>query len=176
MQKLVSEWIEFVLYSTVMLAGNVGFLAVQDVTVAPPKEPSPAQIASSVSLLFSLGSIIAGLLLIRRNRTMAMQDPATAWEYLDSMTKPLFYLEPLAIVFSLTFALLMWSVCMFFVALLIFCFQNETKSIRISVGVASGIVVVLIIWCIVNCWDSSLGDSERDELRDILSEDEKHKD
>ena len=61
-----------------MLAGNVAFLAVQGVTVAPPKAPSPAQIASSVSLVFSLGSIIAGLLLIRRNRTMAMQDPATA--------------------------------------------------------------------------------------------------
>ena len=67
------------------------------------------------------------------------------------------------------------SVCVFFVALLLFCFQNETKSIWISVGVASGIVVVLIIWCIVNCWDSSIRDSERDELRDLLSEGESHK-
>jgi hypothetical protein len=69
--------------STVMLAGNVGFLAIQGVIVVPqPPEkgwiiPSPAQIASSMSLVFSLGSIITGLLLIRRNRTMAIQDPGT---------------------------------------------------------------------------------------------------
>ena len=64
------------------------------------------------------------------------------------------------------------SVCVFFVALLSLCFQNEKKSIRISVGVAFGIVVVLIFWCIVNCWDSSIRDSERDELKDLLSEGE----
>ena len=64
-----------------MLAANVGFLAIQGVIVIPQEgwiKPSPAQIASSMSLVFSLGSIITGLLLIRRNRTMAMQDPATA--------------------------------------------------------------------------------------------------
>jgi hypothetical protein len=65
-----------------MLAGNVAFLAIQGVIVVPTTgtwiKPSPAQIASSTSLVFSLGSIITGLLLIRRNRTMAAQDPATA--------------------------------------------------------------------------------------------------
>ena len=111
-----------------MLAGNVAFLAIQGVIVVPSKGwiiPSLAQIASTISLVFSIGSIISGLLLIRRNRTMAVQDPKAAvrrsftfcasfligfqCEYLDSMTKPFFYLEPLAIIFSLTYALLMWS-------------------------------------------------------------------
>jgi hypothetical protein len=31
-----------------------------------------------MSLVFSIGSIISGLLLIRRNRTMGAQDPMTA--------------------------------------------------------------------------------------------------
>jgi hypothetical protein len=66
------------------------------------------------------------------------------------------------------------SVCVFFVALLLFAFQNATTAIRASVGVASGIVTILITWCIVNSWDSSISDSERDELRDIISEDERH--
>jgi hypothetical protein len=59
-----------------MLASNVGFLAVQGIKAS-------AQIASSISLVFSLGSIITGLLLIRRNRTMAAQDPGTAvrWSF-----------------------------------------------------------------------------------------------
>jgi len=35
MQKLVSEWTDFVLYSTVMLAANVGFLAIPGVITVP---------------------------------------------------------------------------------------------------------------------------------------------
>ncbi|KAI0293519.1 hypothetical protein BC826DRAFT_1104964 [Russula brevipes] len=102
MEKLISEWVDFILYATVMLAANVGFLAIQPINVQ-------AEVASSISLMFSIGSIISGLLLVRRNRTMAAQNPGTAWKYLDGMKWRYFYLEPLAIVFSLTYALLMWS-------------------------------------------------------------------
>ncbi|KAH9161328.1 hypothetical protein EDB89DRAFT_2235156 [Lactarius sanguifluus] len=169
MQKLVSEWTEFVLYSTVMLAANVAFLAIPGVIIAPPYptppgpndppspntwiKPSPAQIASSISLVFSIGSIITGLLLIRRNRTMMTKDPQSAWYYLHGMKKPWFGLEPLAIVFSLTYALLMWSAWGFFVALLIFSFQNTSMRIWIPVGTAAGIITALIVWCIGNTWD-----------------------
>jgi hypothetical protein len=69
-----------------MLAANVAFLAIPGVIVAPQYpvplnewiKPSPAQITSSISLVFSIGSIITGLLLIRRNRTMMTKDPQTA--------------------------------------------------------------------------------------------------
>ena len=67
-----------------------------------------------------------------------------------------------------------FSVCVFFVAVLLFSFRNEMMRIWIPVGIASGIVVALVIWCIVNCWDSSIGDSEREELMVILPEGEKH--
>ena len=87
-------------------------------------------------------------------------------------------LEPLAIVFSLTYALLMWSYVTFqnlrplygahffnrawgfFVALLIFSFQNTSKKIWIPVGSAAGIVAILIVWCVWNTWDSEEGDEE----------------
>jgi hypothetical protein len=70
-----------------MLAANVAFLAIPGVIVIPPAgsgwiKASPAQVASSMSLVFSIGSIISGLLLIRRNRTMGAQDPSTAVRYL----------------------------------------------------------------------------------------------
>ena len=76
-----------------MLAVNVGFLAIQGVIVVPSKGwiiPSPAQIASSMSLVFSIGSIITGLLLIRRNRAMATQKPfiAVRWLVLSLFTFP----------------------------------------------------------------------------------------
>ena len=105
-QKLVSEWVELVLYvsysvpfsvflkfkksitltlqhrqSTVLLAANVAFLAIPGVIVVPSEgwiKPSPAQIASSMSLVFSIGGIIAGLLLIRRIRAIGTQDRGTA--------------------------------------------------------------------------------------------------
>src|ERR1700761_5216150 len=121
-----------------MLAANVAFLAIPGVIVAPqypiPKgawiKPSAAQITSSISLVFSVGSIITGLLLIRRNRTMMTKDPRSAvssntsdvtwsevirsqWYYLHGMEWPQVGLEPLAIAFSLTYALLMWSYVIF---------------------------------------------------------------
>jgi hydrogenase-4 membrane subunit HyfE len=67
-----------------MLAANVAFLAIQGVIVVPtPPETgwiraSPAQIASSISLVFSIGSVTTGLLLIRRNRNIAVQGAAKA--------------------------------------------------------------------------------------------------
>ncbi|KAH9958307.1 hypothetical protein BC827DRAFT_1220437 [Russula dissimulans] len=157
MQRLVSEWEEFVLYSTVMLATNVAFLAIQAVIIVPTSgwiNPSAPQIASSISLLFSIGSIITGLLLIRRNRTMAVQGAEKARDYLSGMKKPVVHLEPLAIIFSLTYALLMWSVCLFFVALLLFSFQNTKRKIQISVGAVAAAITALIFWSIWNSWDS----------------------
>ena len=123
-----------------MLAANVAFLAIPGVIIPPPypsppsanqwNKASPAQITSSISLVFSIGSIITGLLLIRRNRTMMTKEPIKAvssnplmscapclirfqWYYLDGMKWPVVGLEPLAIVFSLTYALLMWSYVIF---------------------------------------------------------------
>ena len=48
----------------------------------------------------------------------------------------------------------------FFVALLIFSFQNTSKKIWISVGSAAGIVAILIVWCVWNTWDSEEEDEE----------------
>ncbi|KAH8989164.1 hypothetical protein EDB86DRAFT_3104520 [Lactarius hatsudake] len=179
MQKLVSEWTEFVLYSTVMLAANVAFLAIPGVIVSPPYppnrntwiEPSLAQITSSISLVFSIGSIITGLLLIRRNRTMMTKDPKIACYYLRGMKKHWFGLEPLAIVFSLTYALLMWSAWGFFVALLIFSFQNTSRKIWIPVGTAAGVVTFFIVWCIGNTWDPK---EEEEDPTDWLNDSESH--
>jgi len=65
-----------------MLTANVAFIAIPGVVSSGNSNgtinASPAQIASTMSLVFSIGSIIAGLLLIRRNRTVGTQDPITA--------------------------------------------------------------------------------------------------
>jgi hypothetical protein len=57
------------------------------------------------------------------------------------------------------------SVLLFFAALLLFSFQRMTKAIRIVMGAAAGFIAVLVIWCIINSWDS--GDEDDEELVDF---------
>ena len=45
------------------------------------------------------------------------------------------------------------SVFGFFVALLIFSFQNTSRKIWISVGAAAGVVVISMIYCMQNTWE-----------------------
>lgn len=185
------------------LTENVSFLSIPGVIVAPlyPSSPSPnawihpspAQIASSISLVFSIGSIITGLLLIRRNRTMMTKDPKSAvssnpptshilsWLKLTfSGTTYMRWSGPLLVLnrwpslsvwptvcwcgrmllFVLIYSSALWivlicfnSVCSFFVALLIFSFQDTSKGIWIPVGTAAGVIVISTIWCLENTWD-----------------------
>ncbi|KAI0293040.1 hypothetical protein BC826DRAFT_1175831 [Russula brevipes] len=162
MVMLQSEWEGFILNLTVMLAANVSFLAIPGVIPSQVNawaRPSSAQVASCMSLVFSLGGIISGLLLIRSTHALAGEDTRTAWNYLNGKNMPHFHLEPLAITYSLPYGLLMWSVSAFFIALLLITFSKTREEIRIPVGVTVGLVGILVIWCIVNLWDQR-GDSE----------------
>jgi hypothetical protein len=86
---------------------------------------SSSQIAGTISVEASVGSIVVGLLLVRHNRTRQEASPSEAvseqlhvtcvWvtfaqaSYLDQNCRKIFGLEPMAIVYSLPWALLMWS-------------------------------------------------------------------
>jgi hypothetical protein len=157
MNKLLGEWEELILWvciqtrilqfrtvdilsqSTVVLTANVGFLAIPGVVISDINNSdltsasmlrifvSTSQIASSMSILASVGSTVIGLLLIRHNRSKQEEDPAGAVSglyrfglyvqlimllqsaYLYKNTHPKFGLEPLAIIFGLPWALLMWA-------------------------------------------------------------------
>ena len=156
MSKLLGEWEELILWaciqtrilqlhmidilsqSTVMLTANVGFLAIPGVVISDISNSdltnasmleifvSASQIASSISILACVGSIVIGLLLTRQNRSIQREDPAGAVSglylnlytqlillcqstYLYQCTHPKFGLEPMAIIFSLPWALLMWA-------------------------------------------------------------------
>jgi len=168
-----SEWEEFILNSTVMLAANVSFLTIPGVIpdqVNAWTKPSSAQVASCMSLVFSIGGIISGLLLIRSTHKLAGKDVGIAWNYLDSMKNPHFHLEPLATMYSLPYGLLMWSVGTFFISLLLITFSKTRVEIRVPLGVTVGLVGLLIIWCIVNLWNAGDGNSssEYDDIEDLL--------
>ncbi len=120
-----------------MLTANVGFLAIPAVVISNLDGTSltnvnqvivftsPSMIASSLSVEASIGSIVIGLLLTRHNRTKQKEDPAGAVSKQSSLTfvivtsgqstylyqnsHPVFGLQPMAIILSLPWALLMWS-------------------------------------------------------------------
>ncbi|KAH9989672.1 hypothetical protein BJV77DRAFT_1069397 [Russula vinacea] len=172
MDKLLREWTDIILWSTVMLTANVGFLAIPGVVLSNLSGTnimsasgvfiftSPSQIASSLSVLASIGSIMIGLLLVRHNRTKQKADPAGASTYLFRSSHRIFGLEPMAIIFSLPWALLMWSMVIFFIALLLFCFSISNHSTRIFVAMMSVLIATLIGWCIWTSWDSKEDDED----------------
>ncbi|KAF8257703.1 hypothetical protein EI94DRAFT_1817117 [Lactarius quietus] len=166
MEKLLHEWGELILWSTVMLTANVGFLAIPGVVISNLNSnimstsdlrifTSTSQVASCMSVEASVGSIVIGMLLVRHNRTKQKEDPAGASDYLDKNTHRIFGLEPMAIIFSLPWALLMWAMATFSIALLLFCFSISNPSTRIFVAVTSVMVAALIGWCIRSAWESS---------------------
>ncbi|KAH9003374.1 hypothetical protein EDB86DRAFT_2891767 [Lactarius hatsudake] len=169
MSKLVGEWGELILWSTVMLTANVGFLAITGVVISNINNSamtgastfdiyiSPSQIASSISILASVGSIVVGLFLVRHNRSKQKEDPAGASTYLYRSTHRRFGLEPMAIIFSLPWALLMWAMVMFFVALLLFSLYRSNTPTRVIVAVASAMLAALVVSCIRWAWESSDG-------------------
>ena len=73
-----------------VLTANVGFLAIPGVVISDINNGdltsasmlrifvSTSQIASSISILASIGSIVIGLHLTRHNRSKQMEDPAGA--------------------------------------------------------------------------------------------------
>jgi hypothetical protein len=109
---------------------------------------------------------VTGLLLARHNRTKQKEDPAGASTYLYQNSHRSFGLEPMAIILSLPWALLMWSMVIFFIALLLFCFKISNLATRISVTIMTVLMAVLIIWCIRTAWESTEGE---DVWRDSLT-------
>ncbi|SRR6266849_10225104 len=53
----------------------------------------------------------------------------------------------------------------FFIALLLFCFEISNLATRISVSIMSAFVPALVIWCIRNTWES---DDDESVWRDSL--------
>jgi hypothetical protein len=117
-----------------MLTVSVSFLAVPGVTLYSLNTngeatifKSSSQIAATLSVEASVGSIVIGLLLARHNRTKQEASPSDAVSertvapnicadatfaqhiYLEENCRKFFGLEPMAIIFSLPWALLMWS-------------------------------------------------------------------
>ncbi|KAG1862798.1 hypothetical protein DFJ58DRAFT_775187 [Suillus subalutaceus] len=133
------------LLGTVLLGANVGFLAIQ--TVDSGAGRSPTQIASYMSLVLSFGSIALGLTFITLDLT-GRDRGSEASRFLQRMNDGKHGLEKLAIIYSLPYALLMWSM-LFFIAAFSYewCKPGDAVS-RSIVGAVLLTVCGLVVWCI----------------------------
>ncbi|KAL0064131.1 hypothetical protein AAF712_008991 [Marasmius tenuissimus] len=105
-----SEWQELILFGTVLLNANVAFLAIQSVDEATYNpHRSPAQVLSFLSVVSSIGSVIIGLMLARKNKVKHKEGASDAAIFLNSFEGERLGLETLAILYSVPYAFLMWG-------------------------------------------------------------------
>ncbi|KIJ66258.1 hypothetical protein HYDPIDRAFT_109253 [Hydnomerulius pinastri MD-312] len=140
---LNNEWNGFTIYSTVMLAVDVGFLAVPAVGSQPV-----AAIAMYMSLLSVVGSLVSSLLLARQSRSQ--EDSARgAASFMDNMTRWGVGLKALGIMFSLPFALLIWAMIFFVLGLSCIIFNTSNRA---TLAVMTPGAVLLAVLALLPMW------------------------
>ncbi|KLO12880.1 hypothetical protein SCHPADRAFT_940848 [Schizopora paradoxa] len=143
--KAAGEWDGLVIYATVLLTANVAFLVVPVVS-GPPEEAGQdgrittvPEVASQMSIITSIGSIATSLLLGRYLK------PKEEAGYLASQFIRRRRPRILALLFSFPFALLVWSMLSFVVAVAFTCFRSHSMSQMAVTGTGWGLILILII-------------------------------
>ncbi|KIM28673.1 hypothetical protein M408DRAFT_8509 [Serendipita vermifera MAFF 305830] len=158
--RTVKDWGDVSLLSTVLWTANMAFLAIPYPILNPQlQEPVTdfekalrlAMITASLcSTVFSVGSIAISLLHIRKHRV-----DRTADEYCDFLETQHHYLyghRPLAMIWSLPYAFLMWSVVSFSAAIMLFCVNAGGMVTEIALLALSGCMTFCILVSIWYFW------------------------
>ncbi|KAG2078422.1 hypothetical protein BDR04DRAFT_1226420 [Suillus decipiens] len=145
-RSLMTEWTGITIYSTVMLAVDVSFLAVPNVNIN--QSQSIGIITTYLSIIFITGSLIASVLLARQNQRYGFESADKAAEFLSNLTNTFFGVKALAIVHSLPYAMLMWGMIYFAIGLLYNVFKFTTPAMLASIVGGCIVVVMFISWFI----------------------------
>ncbi|KAF9443577.1 hypothetical protein P691DRAFT_764150 [Macrolepiota fuliginosa MF-IS2] len=146
--ELHQEWSGLIIIATVLLATNMAFLAIPSLDSGDdPESRSPAQICSYLSIILSVSSIVLGQLFSRYHRIKG-------WEHFDERITDNFNFlldvgcSHLAIMYSLPYALLSWSLIGFLAAFLVMCFRGTQNDVRLIVGIPSSTITVIMLYCL----------------------------
>ncbi|KAI5123267.1 hypothetical protein M0805_001356 [Coniferiporia weirii] len=169
-KKLERDWEGFVLYSTVLLNANVAFLAIP--TVISDNNVlwiSPAAVASQVSIIASLGSIITSLILVRLSPIGVEGDEDSTLDFLNNRTfGEQSGFETLAVLYSLPYSLLMWGIVTFLVSVAILCFYSALGDVTIVTRLIYGAVWILVMLFITRTLLVSWEVTHRKDWRALL--------
>ncbi|KIK39690.1 hypothetical protein CY34DRAFT_807977 [Suillus luteus UH-Slu-Lm8-n1] len=142
--RLTTEWNGYTIYSTVMLAVDISFLAVQ-----PVQNQMSATLLAYLSTLCVLGSLVVSLVLagqVNHNRRRSAEDVAS---FMVGMSRSMLGLESLALILCLPFALLIWAMVFFAVALSVVIFRTADV---VAILIASPVwfaILCLATWLVL---------------------------
>ncbi|KAG1866065.1 hypothetical protein F4604DRAFT_1780600 [Suillus subluteus] len=145
-KNLMTEWTGITIYSTVMLAVDVSFLAVPNVNIS--QSQSIGIIVTYLSIIFITGSLIVSVLLVRQNQRYGFESADKAADFLAHMTGTFFGVRALATVHSLPYAMLMWGMIYFAIAILYNVFKFTTVPMLASVVSGCVVITMFIFWFI----------------------------
>lgn len=146
--QLGTEWTGFTLYSTVMLAVDVSFLAVPGIINPYSSSQTPSNIAVYMSALCSVGSLVAAVLLVDHSQDYQTAEGGAL--YMSLMTNAISGIENLALTHSLPFALLVWAMVFFGLALSFLIFDTSDVVTLATMIPGWTIVVILTLWPMMN--------------------------
>ncbi|KAG1815232.1 uncharacterized protein BJ212DRAFT_1481755 [Suillus subaureus] len=141
--QLNGEWSSFTVFSTVMLAVDVSFLAVPGVDNPTTQSKPAATIVIYLSTLCAMGSLVISLVLAGQFSDSRRSSAGSVANFMDSMSKSLLGIESLAFMLSLPFALLIWGMIFFAIGLSILIFYT-TDIVALTVVIPVWAVVVLL--------------------------------
>ncbi|KAH7924791.1 hypothetical protein BV22DRAFT_1034753 [Leucogyrophana mollusca] len=152
---LYNEWNGFTIYSTVMLAVDVSFLAVPGVDPGNAQSQTLSTVATYLSTLNAVGSLVISLLLVGQSRKRGRESMEGAASFMSRMTKTRLRTETLGIMYSLPYALLMWGMVWFVVALSFTIFQSSEPVTLAATGIQWAIIAAFVVSPV---WASKEGD------------------
>ncbi|KIJ64598.1 hypothetical protein HYDPIDRAFT_111969 [Hydnomerulius pinastri MD-312] len=136
------------LLATVLLSTNVGLLAIGSIDEASiDGSRSAVQIVTYVSIICSVGSIIIGLAIFKQYRAKGADTPLRAVTVLKRILKETYGLERLAIICSLPYILLMWSLIAFLGAFSVIFYNKTDPQVRVPVSVTLALVLLFLFSC-----------------------------
>ncbi|KAG1866060.1 hypothetical protein F4604DRAFT_1956841 [Suillus subluteus] len=135
--RLNSEWNGYTIFSTVMLAVDISFLAVPSV-----QTQDAAILVSYMSTLCAMGSLVVSLVLAGQVNDSRRDSAKSVASFMERMSSSVLGLESLALMLSLPYALLIWGMVFFAAALSIVIFNTSGV---VTISIISPIWVAIFI-------------------------------
>ncbi|KAG0708426.1 hypothetical protein DFH29DRAFT_870955 [Suillus ampliporus] len=145
------------LLATVLLSTNIGFLAIGSID------------SSSIDSIdgSSLGEYHHWSYYFKQYRAKGADTPVRAVTILKRIFREQYGLERLAVICSLPYILLMWSLVLFSIAFCENSFNRTSDETRVPVAVAVLLCAIICVWVYVHCWTAGQGGEGRGSLQSL---------
>ncbi|KIJ19405.1 hypothetical protein PAXINDRAFT_166595, partial [Paxillus involutus ATCC 200175] len=158
---LKDEWNGYTVFSTVLLAVDISFLAVPGVINGTfLTSQTTTAIMVYISTILSLGTLVVSVLLADQIRRYGIESLNEGAAYMSRMTTSILGIEAMAVMYSLPYALLVWSMLAFGVALSTMIFSSVHKVGRAMV------IIFFVFTLILATWPITCGRGRRAALGD----------